>query len=100
MIGFGKFGLRTNRRVTDAEGHAFGYNFSSLYNVSHRVQMMIEMDGHTALTGEPETVVNLSPGIKFLHSNHHWQFGASIGWPVTHTKEFNVRGVLSVFYHF
>lgn len=100
LIGFGKFGFQTNRRLTDEEGHEFGYNFSSLYNATHRFQMMIEMDGHTALTGEPETVVNISPGIKFLHPNHHWQFGASVGWPVTHAKEFNVRGVVSVFYHF
>jgi hypothetical protein len=100
LIGFGKFGFKTNRRATDEEGHEFGYNFSSLYNATHRFQMMLEMDGHTALTGEEGTVVNLSPGIKFLHPDHHWQFGASVGWPVTQTKDFNIRAVFSVFYHF
>ena len=45
-------------------------------------------------------VVNLSPGIKFLHPDHHWQVGASVGWPVTKEKDFNIRAVVSLFYHF
>ena len=100
IIGFGKFGFQTNRNDADEEGHEFGYNLSSLYNATNRFQMMIEMDGHTALTGEEGTVVNLSPGVKFLHPGHHWQFGASVGWPVTHQKDFNIRAIFSVFYHF
>jgi hypothetical protein len=46
-----------------------------------------------------ENVLNISPGVKFLHG-HHWQFGLSTGVPVTTTKDFKLRTLASIFYHF
>ena len=67
------------------------------------VQPLIEIDGETALTGLERggTVLNLSPGIKFRPFNsEHWQIGAGIGFPITNRKEFDMRVVVSAFYHF
>jgi hypothetical protein len=99
FIGFGSFGFRANRHAADEEGNEFGYHFSTMYKFSPRFQGLLEFDGHNSLTGETANVLNISPGIKFIPAEH-WQIGAGVGFPLTHDKDFNVRGILSVFYHF
>jgi hypothetical protein len=63
----------------------------------------MELDGETLLAGpdQGQTMINLSPGIKFrpFHSEH-WQIGAGIGFPLTSDREFHRRVLVSAFYHF
>jgi hypothetical protein len=99
FIGFGSVGVPVNKHDGEDEGTEVGYEFSTLYKVTRHFQGLLEFDGHTALTGDKETVFNVSPGFKF-NFGHHWQFGAGVGFPLTSQKEFNVRAITSVFYHF
>jgi hypothetical protein len=102
LVGIVSVGLATNKRAGDEEGTEFGFGLASMYKVTPRFEALLEFDGHRPLTGgeERRTVANISPGLKFLPFNDHWQIGVSAGFPVTHTKDFNIRTVVSVFYHF
>lgn len=102
VVGFTSFGIPANRREEDEEGAEFGYEGAFLYKLSPRFQALLELDGSRVLTGisEGENVVNISPGIKILPFNEHWQIGVGVGFPVTSNREFKTRAVVSVFYHF
>ncbi len=102
LISFASVGLPANRRAGDEEGTEFGYEGSLLYKLSRRFQAVAELDGRKTFTGprSGENVVNLSPGIKFLPRDEHWQIGFGVGFPATSGEEFKVRAVASVFYHF
>jgi hypothetical protein len=103
VIGFSSVGFLANKRAGDDEGNDFNYRFSLLVKPRPCIQPLIEMDGATALNGleSGRTVINVSPGIKFVPpDSEHWQFGFGAGFPVTSSKDFNARLVLSVFYHF
>jgi hypothetical protein len=73
------------------------------WQVSTTVMPLIEIDGETLLAGPErgDTVLNISPGIKFrpFHSDH-WQVGASLGVPISEQEEFHARAVFAAFYHF
>lgn len=103
VIAFSSVGFLANKKAGEDEDNDFNYRFSLLLKPRPGIQPLIEMDGATALNG-PEsgrTVINISPGIKFMPSHsEHWQFGFGAGFPVTNTKDFNARLVLSIFYHF
>jgi outer membrane protein W len=103
VVGFTSISAPTNKRLGDEEATALSYQLSFLFKPTPSVQPMIELDGETGLSGSErgDTVVNLSPGIKFrpLHSEH-WQVGAGIGFPITNRKDFDRRVVVSAFYHF
>ena len=80
-----------------------GWTLSALYWFSPRVQGLLELDLATVLSGD-ETgngVLNLSPGVKFKPwAKSPWWLGASLGFPVSNQEEFNVRALVSGFYHF
>ena len=101
LVGFVSMGFPTNRRVTDDDGTELSYEFSYMYKANHTLQLLMEVDGSRVVTGPAsgENVLNLSPGFKINHG-HHWQFGFGAGFPVTGTKDFKVRTIASVFYHF
>ena len=103
VVGFTSVSVPTNKRIGDEDATVLGYQLSFLFKPTPSVQPMIELDGETGLCGfeRGDTVVNLSPGIKFrpLHSEH-WQVGAGIGFPITNRKDFDRRVVVSAFYHF
>jgi hypothetical protein len=99
FVGFGSVGFKANRNETDDEGHEFNYEISSMYKFSARWQGLVEFDGHKSLTGNSENVFNVSPGLKFIPAEH-WQIGAGVGFPLTSDKDFRVRGIIAVFYHF
>ena len=103
FVGFSSVGVPTNKNSTDDDDTHLGYQFSALFKPRPSFQALIELDGETLLAGPQsgQTVVNLSPGIKFLPpSNEHWQIGVSVGFPVTNAQEFKTRVVASAFYHF
>ena len=103
VVGFTSVSVPMNKRVGDEDTTTLGYQLSFLFKPSPSFQPVIEFDGRTGLNGfgRGNTVVNLSPGIKFrpLHSEH-WQLGAGVGFPITGRKDFNTRFVASAFYHF
>jgi hypothetical protein len=103
IVGFSSVGIPTNKDIGDEDNTHLGYEFSALFKPTPSVQPLIELDGETLLAGPDsgQTVLNLSPGIKFRPpKNDHWQIGVGIGFPLTNTTEFNTRVVASVFYHF
>lgn len=103
VIGFSSVGFSANKRAGETEANDFNYRFSLLLKPRPGIQPLIELEGVTALNG-PErgaTVINISPGIKFAPPhNEHWQVGFGVGFPITSTRNFDTRLVLSVFYHF
>jgi hypothetical protein len=103
IVGFSSVSFPTNKRTGDEDTTTLGYQLSFLFKPTPSVQPLIEIDGGTGLSGleRGNTVVNLSPGIKFrpLHSAH-WQIGAGVGFPITNRHEFGLRVVASAFYHF
>jgi len=103
VVAFSSVSVPTNKRVGDEEATTLGYQLSFLFKPTPSIQPVIEFDGRTGLNS-PErgnTVVNLSPGIKFrpLHSEH-WQIGVGVGFPVTSRRDFSTRFIASAFYHF
>jgi hypothetical protein len=103
VVGFSSVSVPTNKRTGDEGATTLGYQLSLLFKPTPSVQPLIELDGETGLNGleRGNTVVNLSPGIKFrpLHSEH-WQVGAGVGFPLTNRKDFDTRVIVSAFYHF
>jgi hypothetical protein len=103
VVAFSSVNVPTNKRAGDEDATTFGYQLSFLFKPTPSIQPLIELYGETGLNGleRGNTVVNLSPGIKFrpLHSEH-WQVGAGVGFPITNRKEFDTRIVVSAFYHF
>ena len=103
VVAFSSIGFPANKKLGDEDATTLGYQLSFLFKPTPSLQPVIELDGQTALNGleRGNTVVNLSPGIKFrpLHSEH-WQIGAGVGFPITGRKDFNTRFVASAFYHF
>jgi hypothetical protein len=102
VIGIAELGFPANRPAGDDEhGRELEYGIATIYQFHPHFQGLLEFDGSHGFTGsEPgRSVLNISPGIKFLHG-HHWQTGLSLGAPVTKAKEFKLRTVFSVFYHF
>ena len=102
LIGIGSVGFPVNKRTGEEEGTEFGFGAAALYKVNHHIQPLIEFDSHRVLSGPEQgrTEINISPAIKFLPPNDHWQIGIGAGFPVTSDHEFKVRTVISVFYHF
>lgn len=103
VVGFSSVRVPANKRIGDEDATTLGYQLSFLFKPNTTVQPLIELDGETGLSGSERgnTVVNLSPGIKFspFHSAH-WQVGAGVGFPITNRHEFSSRAVISAFYHF
>lgn len=102
VIGIAEMNFPANRPAGDVEhGRELEYGVAAIYQLHRNVQGLLEFDGSHAFTGAEagQNILNVSPGIKFL-KGEHWQMGVSIGAPVTKAKEFKLRSVFSVFYHF
>lgn len=103
LVSFVEFAIPTNQAEDEEIETELEYTFSSLYHFGERLEGLVEFDGETVLSGEEagETVFNLSPGLKyrFLRSRM-LAFGVSAGLPLTDHREFDVRVLASIFYHF
>ncbi len=103
IIGFGSFGFPTNQGEGEEVENEFGFNLSALYHVNEQFMGLVELDGETALNGheEGETVVNLTPGVKFHpFENRALQIGVGVSFPISGREEFEFQGLLAVFCHF
>ena len=103
LVAFGKFGIPFNQGEGQEVETELAYNFSALYHFGPRVQGLLELDGETVLSGDESgaSVLNLSPGVKVRPLQiRNLIIGASAGIPVTDLEEFDVRGIVSAFWHF
>lgn len=99
---FASYGIPTNQDPGEEIETEFGYDVSVMYLVSDRVQGLIELGGETVLSGpEDEFVANLAPGLRIRPvASRPFVIGAGVNVPVTDDRGFDVRTVLSLFYHF
>ncbi len=104
FIGFAEFGFPVNDNGNqDVADFEFGWNFALIYNGFDHFKPLFEIDGEIVNGGEEDgnNIVNLTPGLKYeLPGNEALQIGAGVSFPVTDDKEFYVKPLLSVFYHF
>ena len=104
FIGHIVFGIPTNldTNAGDEFETEFESNFSIMYNVNEKLQLLMELDRTAVINGDAAgtTVTNISPGIKFNpFNNHQIILGLSAGFPVTDIENFDSRIIGSVFYH-
>lgn len=103
LVSFLEFAIPTNQREDEEIETELEYTFSSLYHFGDRLQGLVELDGVTGLSGEEAgaTVLNVSPGIKYRFlPSRRLALGVSAGLPVTDHRDFDVRVLASIFYHF
>lgn len=103
VVAFTSFGIPINQDQGEEVENEMGYNLSFLYHVSGRVSGLLEFDGETVLSGEEDghTVINITPGIKVKPTdNDNFELGAGVSFPLTDKREFDVRAIVSAFYHF
>lgn len=103
-VGRVELGFPTNQPASEEDevDSEVGFQLSALYHLSDRVKPLIELDGESIISGEEdETVVNLSPGIKYLPTGDpDFALGASVGYPLSDDEEFDTRFIVSAFFHF
>ncbi len=103
LVSFAEFAVPTNQNEEEEVETEFEFTFSSLYHFAPRLEGLLEFDGATVLSGEEagETVLNVNPGLKFrLLGSRRLAVGLNAGFPLTNHREFDVRVLASVFYHF
>ena len=103
LVGFISFGIPTNHDKGEEVENEFGFNISSLYHFSSRFIGVLEIDGETELNGHGEghTVTNLTPGVKFQpFENTPLDIGVGVSVPLTGRENFEIRSIVSAFYHF
>ena len=78
------------------------YRLAFTYPVTSRAWAILEFDGEVIAAGDKEeSVLNISPGVKVQPlDDERFIFGASVSVPLTDDKDFDVRALVSGFYHF
>jgi len=103
IIGFAEFGFPVNDNGNDIADFELGWNLAFIYTGFGNFQPLFELDGEKINGGEEDGFngVNLTPGFKYSWpGNEALQIGAGVSLPVTDDKEFFIKPILSVFYHF
>ena len=67
LVAFTTFGIPTNQEEGEEIETELVTNFSTLYHVNPRLQLLLEFDGESVLSGEEsgEQTWHLTPGVKF-----------------------------------
>lgn len=103
LVGWTLFEIPTNQSLQENVGTELRYNASVLYDVSARLEALVEAFGHAGLSG-PETdrtVVNVAPGLRAqLLSERPLVLGAALALPLTDERDFDARVLVSAFWHF
>lgn len=102
LVGFAIFGIPTNQDEGEEIETELGIRVSSLYHFSERFQGLLELDGESVMSGEEagEAEWNLTPGIKFAPlADMNFKIGLGVRVPLSDDNEFDVQGLLNLFYH-
>lgn len=100
LIGFAEFGFPHNSDHADFE---IGWDVAALWSATANLDLMMEVDGEKIFGGEEgdSHAVSATPGVAYtLPGYEHIRIGAGASFPVTDDKEFYIRPLVSLFYHF
>ncbi len=103
LVLFTSFGIPTNQGENEEVETELGFDVSALCHFGERFMGLLELDGETGPSGDEsgETVLNLSPGPKFVPGrNRDQNIGVGVGFPLSDTEEFETRALVSVSRHF
>jgi hypothetical protein len=102
-VGFVGFGIPTNEDGEDEADLELSWNISLLYHVASRLEALIELSGEEIFGGDEDgtSIVDITPGLKVApFDGQPAKLGIGVSLPLSNDKEFDVRMVLSAFYHF
>lgn len=103
LVGWLLFEIPFNQEEPGEVATELGWNASILYEVSPRLQTLLEFDGSGGISGAAvgEDVLNIAPGMKFAPLADRPLFvGLSAGFPVADEEPFDTRLKASLFWHF
>jgi hypothetical protein len=103
VVGFLSPAVPTNKNGEDEADVELGWNVSFLYHITRRVEALLEFDGERVFGGEESglSTASIAPGIKLAPTaNQDLKIGAGVSLPISDDKDFRVRAIFSVFYHF
>ncbi|MDT8436669.1 MAG: hypothetical protein RRA92_07920 [Gemmatimonadota bacterium] len=103
IVGFTSFGIPLNENDEDEADLELGWNTSVLRHLTPRLMLLLEFGGEHVFGGEEDgvNVVDVTPGFKVQPlEDSGLQVGAGVSLPLTEDEEFDVRPVVSIFYHF
>ena len=102
LVAWGRFGIPTNQDAGEEVETDFSYDFSALYHVSDRLQVLLELNGIIGLSGEEagEGVLAVSPGAKVAPLPGSPLFiGVGVSVPIN-DEELDARLKVALFWHF
>ena len=102
-VGLLSFGIPTNENGEDAADVELGWDLSFLYRLAPGISTLLEFNGEQVIGGDEdgETIVTVTPSIKVTPlKEHDFQIGLGYSLPISDDKEFDIRPVISLFYHF
>jgi hypothetical protein len=103
VVAFLAFGIPTNENDEDEADLELGWTVSLLYRPTSRLEALLEFDGGEVFGGEEDghTLANVTPGLKWrVLQDRNLKIGAGVSLPITDEREFEVRPLFSIFYHF
>ncbi len=104
VIGIAEFGIPANRHGHEEADYEFGWNLALLYHAAPSLVPLVELDGKSLLGGEEGgfAPIYATPGVIVYPWAEHpnLMMGAGVSLPLTADREFHVRSILAVFYHF
>lgn len=103
LVGWLIFEIPFHQETQEEVAAELAWNASVLYEVSPRLQALLELDGSGGISGESvgEDVVNVAPGVKLAPAAGRPLFlGVSAGFPLADEEPFDARLKASLFWHF
>ncbi len=102
-VTFVRVGIPTSKEADEPLETELAYNVSVLYHLAPALEVLLEHDGRTALSGgDGEVAAHLTPGLKLrpLAAAPSLLVGVGHNIPVTAHREFASHTRVSLFYHF
>ena len=103
LVAFTTFGIPTNQEEGEEVETELATNFSTLYHVNPRLQLLLEFDGESVLSGEESggQIWHVTPSVKFAPVGGSRLFlGVGVRVPLTDEQEFDAQALVTLFYHY